>query len=55
MTECSGMASLQDKALDRGLISFAECSKNLKQEVMMELLKYGGEGMANLLKILYMK
>ena len=63
MTEYSEMSSLQkDKVLDRG-ISYAEiqkCSKSLKNNktggndgLVGELSKYGGKGMANLLKVLY--
>ena len=59
----SEMSSLQkDKGLDRG-ISYAEikkCSKSLKNNktggndgLVGELFKYGGKGMANLLKLLY--
>ena len=59
----SEMSSLQkDKGLDRG-ISYEEikkCSKSLKNNktggndgLVGELFKYGGKGMANLLKVLY--
>ena len=63
MTDYSEISSLQkDKVLNRG-ISYAEikkCSKSLKNNktggndgVVGELFKYGGKGMANLLKVLY--
>ena len=63
VTEYSEISSLQkDKVLDRG-ISYAEikkCSKSLQNNktggndgLVGELFKYGGKGMANLLKVLY--
>ena len=63
VTEYSEISSMQkDNVLDRG-ISYAEikkCSKSLKNNktggndgLVGELFKYGGKGMANLLKVLY--
>ena len=63
MTEYNTMSRSQnDKVLDRG-ISYAEikkCSKSLKNNktggndgLVGELFKYGGNGMTNLLKVLY--
>ena len=58
VTEYSTMSrSQKDKVLDRG-ISYAEikkCSKSTggNDGLVGELFKYGGNGMANLLKVLY--
>ena len=63
MTEYNAMSrSQKDKVLDRG-ISFEEikkCSESLKNNetggndgLVGELFKYDGNGMANLLKVLY--
>ena len=61
VTEYSEISSLQkDNVLDRGFTEIKKCSKSLKNNktggndgLVGELFKYGGKGMANLLKVLY--